>query len=168
MNAFAPVGSCKAAAKSILLLKNNTSDDGKDKLIWKWLKGATTSLAELGTPTGATTYTLCLYAGTASAAVTLPPGAASWQTLGTKGFKFKSASGLPDAAQKAMLKSGAAGKAKAMVKGKGGNLPDTLVPTLPLPVTAQLVNDTNGTCFEAIYALGDVIKNDAQQFKAKQ
>jgi hypothetical protein len=35
------------------------------------------------------------------------------------------------------------------------------------PVTAQLVNDTNSTCFEAIYSAGDVVKNDARQFKAK-
>ncbi|MGH7786060.1 MAG: hypothetical protein ACRERC_04290 [Candidatus Binatia bacterium] len=167
VNAFTPVGSCKVAGKSILLLKNNTSDDGKDKLIWKWLKGANTTLPELGTPTGATAYTLCLYAGTASAAVAIPAGPPSWQVLGSKGFKFKSATGLPDGAQKVVLKSGATGKAKALVKGKGTDLPDSLVPALPLPVTAQLVNDANSTCFEAVYAPASVLKNDARQFKAK-
>jgi hypothetical protein len=53
------------------------------------------------------------------------------------------------------------------VKGKGTNVPDTLAPMLPLPVTAQLVNDTNNVCFEAVYNSGDVKKNDATQFKAK-
>jgi hypothetical protein len=36
---------------------------------------------------------------------------------------------------------------------------------LPLPVTAQLVNDTSSTCFEAMY--NTAIQNDAKQFKAK-
>lgn len=155
---------CKAAGKSLLLLKNNATDD-KDKLTWKWLKGAETSLQDLGVPTGTTNYTLCLYAGTASATVTLSAGS-NWRGAGSKGYKFQDPSGTPDGAQKALLKSGAAGKAKALVKGKGTNLPDTLVPTLPLPVTAQLVNDTN-SCFEAVFDSGDVIKNDATQFKAK-
>jgi hypothetical protein len=161
-----PATSCKAAGKSILVLKNN-SDDDKDKLIWKWLKGDETMLGELGTPTDTTSYTLCLYAGTASASVSMPAGS-QWQPLGTKGFKYKDSTTLqPDGVQKAVLKSGAAGKAKAIVKGKGDNLPDALVPELPLPVTAQLVNDENSTCFEAVYDAGDMLKNDDRQFKAK-
>ena len=48
-----PAG-CRAAGKSLLLLKNDASDDSKDKLIWKWLKGAETSLADLGAPAGTT------------------------------------------------------------------------------------------------------------------
>ena len=154
-----PTG-CKAAGKSLLLLKNDATDDTKDKLIWKWLKGADTSLQDLGLPTGTTSYTLCLYAGTASASVAFPAGS-NWQTAGSKGYKFKDPSGTP----KALLMSGAAGKAKTLVKGKGTNLPDTLVPALSLPVRARLVNDTNSTCFEATYSTAS--KNDATQFKAK-
>lgn len=155
---------CKAPGKSLLLLKNNTTDDTKDKLTWKWLKGAETSMQDLGTPTGTTNYSLCLYAGANSAPVYLPAGS-NWQMAGAKGFKFTDKSGTPDGAQKAILKSGAAGKAKMLVKGKGVNLPDTLVPELPLPVTVQLVNDGNSACFEATY--NAAIKNDAKQFKAK-
>lgn len=114
-----------------------------------------------GTPMGATGYTLCLYAGSAMATVALPAGS-NWQTAGSKGFKFQDNSGVPDGARKALLKSGAAGKARALVNGKGTNLPDTLVPMLPLPVTVQLLNDATSTCFEAV-----VLKNDAKQFKAK-
>jgi len=160
----APASGCRSAGKSLLLIKNNATDDTKDKLVWKWLKGPETSLEDLGVPTGTTNYTLCLYAGTNSATVALPAGS-NWQTAGSKGYKFNDPSGTPDGAQKALLKSGATGKAKALVKGKGTNLPDTLVPALPLPVTVQLVNDTNSTCFEATY--NTTIKNDAKQFKAK-
>lgn len=165
-NVVAPQGGCRTAGKSMLLLKNK-SDDAKDKLVWKWLKGAATTLGELGMPTGTTNYTLCLYSGTSSAAVAIPAGA-SWQALGTKGFKYKDSTGTPDGAQKATLKSGAAAKAKALVKGKGANLPDLLgAPALALPVTAQLVNDTNNVCFEGVFDSGDVLKNDPALFKAK-
>jgi cysteine-rich repeat protein len=160
-----PTG-CKTAGKSLLLLKNDASDDSKDKLTWKWLKGPATALGELGDPTSTTNYTLCLYAGTSTASVAIPAGS-NWQAAGSKGFKFKDPSGTPNGAQKALLKSGDTGKSKALVKGKGTNLPDTLVPALSLPVTAQLVNDANSTCFEAVYNSGDVIKNDSKQFKAK-
>ena len=162
VNDFAPAASCRAAAKSLLLLKNNATDDRKDKLVWKWLKGAETTMEDLGLPTGTTNYTLCLYAGPDSAAVALAAGS-SWQAAGMTGFKFKS--GTPDSAQKALLKSGSAGKAKALIKGKGVDLPDTLAPALPLPVTAQLVNDTNGVCFGTVYY--GATKNDSRQFKAK-
>jgi hypothetical protein len=157
--------SCRAAGKSALLLKNS-ADDTKDKLTWKWLKGAATTLTELGVPTGTTNYALCVYAGTAVATIDLPAGS-KWQATGTKGFKFKDPTGTPDGAQKASLKSGAAGKAKTLVKGKGINLPDNLVGPLPLPVTAQLVNETTNVCFGSVYTAPDIIKNDGTNFKAK-
>jgi hypothetical protein len=157
-----PVAGCRAAGASSLLLKNN-GDDAKDKLVWKWTKGAETLLPELGDPTASTTYTLCVYAGAEVGTVELPAGV-SWKAAGTKGFRFKDLTGTPNGGQKASLKSGAAGKAKALVKGKGVNLPDLTAP-LALPVTVQLVNDANGTCFEAVY--GTAVKNDVKKFLAK-
>ena len=75
--------------------------------------------------------------------------------------------GSPDGAQKAVVRSGAGGRAKALVKGKGSNLPDELLLPLTLPVIVQLVNDTNSTCFSSFYDVSVVIKNDAQHFKAR-
>ena len=157
-----PVVGCRAALKSSLLLKNS-ADDAKDKLVWKWTKGAETTLPELGDPTATTNYTLCLYSGASVGTVELPSGA-TWTALGSKGFRFKDLTGTPNGAQKAQVKSGAAGKAKALVKGKGANLPDLTGP-LTLPVTVQLVNDANGTCFETVY--GAATKNDDKKFSAK-
>ena len=48
------------------------------------------------------------------------------------------------------------------MKGKGANLPDTLVPELPLPLTVQLVNDSNSVCFESVFGVADVI-NDGER-----
>ena len=162
-----PMTGCRGPGKSLLLLKNS-ADDSKDKLTWKFRSAGIppVSLNELGDPTTTTTYTLCLYSGTATAVVAIPAGS-NW-TAGTKGFRFKDSTGSPDGAQRALVKSGDADTAKALVKGKGDNLPDGLVPPLTSPVIVQLVNDTNTTCFSAHYEVGPgLIKNDSKQFKAK-
>lgn len=155
-----PATGCREAGKSKLLIKGGA----KPKLVWKWLKGAATDVADFAQPGTTTNYSLCVYAGTTSATLDLPAGSA-WKPAGTKGFKYKDASGSSDGMQKAILKSGAAGKAKVMVKGKGAGLPAALAPELAIPVTVQLVNDANSVCFEAVY--DTALKNDAKQFKAK-
>jgi cysteine-rich repeat protein len=164
----APRTGCRTALKSALALKD-TADNAKDKLIWKWLKGAATDQVDFGVPTGTTAHTLCLFAGptdTALGSVDIPPGS-GWAPISDKGYKFKDATGTPDGVTKTILKGGVAGKAKALVKGKGDNLPDLLGAALPLPVTAQLVNDANNICFEGLYDTADIKKNDGEQFKAK-
>lgn len=158
-----PRGDCRTAQKGLLLIKSG--NPSKDKLAWKWIKGEATSLDDLGTPTGTTAYTLCVYAGTAVAELEATiPGGPNWKPIGSKGFKYKDASGSGDGIQKALLKSGAAGKAKAQVKGKGPNLPDPMLPFTGT-VTAQLVNDENDVCFTT--TLGTVKKSSATQFKGK-
>jgi hypothetical protein len=163
--ALSPVPGCRAADKSLLLLKNNVTDDAGDKLTWKWLKGAETELNEFGQPADTTDYTLCIYSGGEVAEAAIPAGA-NWQPSGASGLKYQSG-GVPAGIQKAKLKAGDQAKSKVLVKGKGAALPDELAPTLALPVTVQLVNDTNGVCFEAAYGMGDIIKNDPGFFKAK-
>ena len=166
--AATPLSSCHPPepGKSLLLLKNSPDDAG-DKLSWKWRNsGGPVSLTDLGDPTTVTDYTLCLYAGSATASIAIPAGA-NWRTAGTTGYVFKDASGSPDGAQKAKVKSGSGSTAKALLKGRGNNLPDTLVPPLALPVIVQLVNDTNAVCFSAFYDTAGLIKNDATQFKGK-
>ena len=164
-----PASGCRAAAKSILLLKHGT-DDSKDKLLWKWIKGAATVQADFGVPTGTTETALCIYAGTTNTLIAkaVVDGGSGWAAIGDKGYKYKDPAGSQDGIQKIIEKGGAQGKAKALVNGKGAGLPDpNLMPSLELPVTAQLVNDANNNCFEGVYNMGDVIKNDGVQFKAK-
>ncbi len=158
-----PAADCRTAGKSVVTVKHNRSKDAKKTIVWKWLKGAATTPEDLGLPTGTTNYALCVYAGTAATAIGLPAGTAAWQAAGTKGFTFKDASGIPDGARKAVIESGPAGKAKALVSGKGVNLPEEIFPPLALPVTVQLVN-ANGTCFGSTY--DGASKNTAKVFKA--
>jgi hypothetical protein len=160
---------CRSAQRSTLQLRDAAKDE-KDVLAWKWLKGDATALADFGTPTAATRYSLCLYRGERSALVdevALLPGA-SWTALGAKGFKYKSATRTPHGVQTALLKPGVAGKAKVVLNGKGTHLPDGLLPFGTTPVVAQLVRADTMGCFEAVYDAGTVARDDGVAFKAKR
>ena len=160
-----PTG-CKAAGRSLFTVRNDAGNDERDMLTFKWLRGAETTTAELGRPDDATQYSLCVRAGSSAATLAMPAGS-NWTPSGLSGFRYGDASGngVPTGVRRALLRIGSAGKAKAVVKGKGVALPDDLVPALSTPVTVQLVNDT-GACFEAVYDGADVIKNDGGQFRA--
>jgi cysteine-rich repeat protein len=164
---LAPRSGCRSALKSLLVIKD-VDDDSKDKLIWKWSKGEATEQADFGDPTAATYYEFCVYAGTATALVADAQVTGPWSAIGTTGYKYSVPSGLPSGIQKAILKGGDAGRAKAKVKGKGTNLPDRseMPMGLPLPVTAQLIS-SDAACFESSFDAADVIKNDSEQFKFK-
>jgi cysteine-rich repeat protein len=165
INATEPHVGCLTALKGTLIYKDNTNNT-KDKLVWKWVKGAATTLDDFGVPSGTTSYTLCLYAGTSQAlgGATVPGGAATWSPISTKGFKFKDKNGANDGITKVLLKSGAANKSKAIAKGKGDNLPDLPATPFDLPVTVQLVNNEN-VCFEGVFSTFKL--NDAGKFNAK-
>jgi hypothetical protein len=158
-----PLGGCRTSQKAALKLKDNAVGS-KNQLLWKWRKGQATSLGSFGTPTGTTSYTLCVYVGTAAATAYTVPGGAHWTTLGTTGFKYKDPSGTAAGIQKVILKSGADGKAQVLVRGRGDNLPN---PTLPvaLPVTAQLVNSATNVCYTSTFATAT--DNRATLFQAQ-
>lgn len=156
---------CRTAGKSTLLIKNPS---GSDRLIWKWLKGEATALADFADPSAAATdYALCIYAGTAAIMEVEVAFSTLWTASGSTGFKYRDSGGGSDGVQKVLLKAGAAGKAKTLLKGSGANLPVPPPGPFTLPVTAQLVNSANSVCFESVYDSVDVIKNEAEQFKAK-
>jgi len=165
---------CRSATKSIFLVKNKTPDS-KDKLIWKWIKGESTDQTEFGDPTTSADYSLCVYAGTTASLVAeldVMPDGTLWKPIGTKGYKFKDNTLTEYGVQKVILKGSDQNKSKALVKGKGDNLPD-LPPAsdpmlaLDLPVKVQLINQSNGICFEGVYDTPDIKKNEPALFKAK-
>jgi hypothetical protein len=173
-----PLNGCKqpmAANKSLLLIKNSGGD--RDKLVWKWLKGEQTLAADLGDPTGTTTYTLCIYdqsAGlpTLKLQAQLPPAgtcaAAPCWSATSSGFKYSDPNIETDGIKSISLRSGAAGKAKIVVKG-GKAFLDT--PDLPLAqspqVIVQLKNDVaGGRCWESRFS-PPAKKNAAGIFKDK-
>jgi hypothetical protein len=161
---------CRDPGKSLLLIKDS-ENEATDKLLWKWLKGAATTTDDFGVPTGTSAYTLCVYAGTAAIVeVAVPADAMKWQAVGDKGWKFNDPAAT-GGVQKVLLKSGAAGKSKIVLKGKGATLPDpgSALPVLPaeFPISVQLQRNGTALCWESSFAEADVKKNTGDLFKAK-
>jgi hypothetical protein len=162
-----PITTCLSADKSILILKQKDSGT-KDKLLFKWIKGDSVDQTQLGDPTDSADYSLCVYAGGANdlvAAADVPPSSTLWDAISTKGYKYKDGNAQEDGVTNVIVKGSDANKSKALVKGKGPNLPDPTLGSLPFPVTAQLVNRETGVCMEGVF--NAAIKNEATQFKAK-
>ena len=95
-------------------------------------------------------------------------GASCWSAKGTppgaKGFQYKDGDLLlPDGLKVVRLTPGGAGRAKAMVKGKGANLALPSPMNVTPPVIVQLQGE-HGTCFQATYTAARVTREDL--FKA--
>jgi hypothetical protein len=169
----APLSGCRLAGKTILSVKDDVANS-KDKLIWKWIKGASTDKTEFADPTATTDYALCIYAGSAETLVmeaNIPPSSTKWDEK-TKGYKYKDPARLEDGVQKIILKANGS-NSKALLKGAGVNLPDNPTASNPalefdLPVKAQLVNLDTEVCFEGNYDTGDIKKNESGKFKGKE
>jgi hypothetical protein len=162
------------SAAAHLILRQH-SDPLRNRLVWRWARGAPTSAEDLGNPvSGATHYELCLYdesGGTpalvmsalAPASSLCPKNRPCWS--GSAGrFKYLDRNMTPEGLLRILLVAGDAGQAKIIVKGKGASLP---LPSLPLnqasAVTVQLINQ-DGTCFEARYS-APAISNTGAEFK---
>lgn len=132
------------------------------------MKGQSTSQTELGDPTTTADYQLCVYDGSGLLLeARVPAGAEKWSALGAKGYKYSGGGGGAQGVTKLLLGAGSDNNARAVLKGKGDNLPDPTLGVLPPPVTVQLHNEDGGLCVEAVYNEADVIENDAVQFKGK-
>lgn len=163
----APAAGCRPAGKSVLVI-NDKAQDSKDKIVWKWIRGQSTTTADFADPVGSAVYSLCVYAGPTNALVgdsVVPPSSSRWQPISTKGFRYKDPLGSEGGIQKITLKASIADKAKATVKGKGVALPD-YNPPLGNPVTVQLVNSDTGVCWESTFGPASVKRNQAGKFKA--
>lgn len=163
--AATPAPGCRSAGKSVVVINNN-STNAKDKLVWKWIKGQNTSQAEFGDEVmGTANIALCVYDNGALAGSALVAPGTGWSTISTKGWKFLDKNGTQDGVQKIILKASTSGKSKALVKGKGGNLPDMATPFTG-PVTVQLVNSQSGICWGSVFN-APFSKNITAKFKDK-
>jgi hypothetical protein len=166
-----PQAGCRTAQKSMLLVKTKTGDPSKSKLLWKFIKGDTTSFADLGDPTTSASYALCIYAGASQNLVgtlSISANATLWSPVGTtKGYKYFDSGSATDGVQKIIVKASASNNTKELLKAGGATLPDILGPMgLDAPVTAQLINHGSGICWQGSFPMP--LKNSATQFKGKQ
>jgi hypothetical protein len=172
---IAPGASCRQPfvhGKAQLQLRDKTPD-AKDRLQWKWIKGAATTKADFGDPTATTGYALCLYDGNGDliSSATIPAAgtcnAASprpcWRASAS-GYRYVDKDLTPSGIQQVVLKAGMAGKAQVLVKGRGELLAMPSLPVTTLPIRVQLVG-SNGACFEARYST--TLRNQSDQLKAK-
>ncbi len=185
----APLGGCRTAGKGILKIADR-SDDSKDVLIWKWLRGAAAGQTELGANplTGSTSYALCVYdetAATPNLAIDITIDRAGelcgskpcFKAIGGgppdgKGWKYKDKDTAASGALKLVLKAGSAGKSKIVFKAKGSNLPLS-GPVGPgeyfdqdTDVVVQLLSNDGGVCFESTFAT-PATRTDDDKFKDK-
>ncbi len=171
-------GGCTTGfAKGILQIKQA----GTPKLIAKLLKGPALAQTDFGNPltAGGTGYLLCIYDDVGSLkggvgidrAGDLCAGDPCWNDIGGApptgtGYKYKDGAAQANGVFKILLTGGETGKSKALVKGKGSNLPSDIAAALQLTtsVTVQLRAD-DAQCVSV--TLGSIVDQRAESFKAK-
>ncbi len=158
--ALTPRAGCRTGTSTLTVKDPGVAS--RRALGWTWKRGAA-SLAELGDPTAATDYALCVYDADGLALATGMRAGATWSASGATGFRLRNPSGFPGGITTAKLVAGAAPKGKLTVKGKGARLPAGL--PLAVPVTAQLVTSSGATCWEGTYDAG--ARSTPTSFKGK-
>jgi len=151
------------------------SEDGsKNGVTWKWRSSDAFDVASFGPTDGTTDLSLCVYDGLGSVLGARIPalgecaGAACWQVDSGRGkASYSSTDSLPDGIRKFSAKSGAEGKGKIVLKGKGANL---VLPGLDLqmPVRARLSTSNGRECWETSFSVPSNVKlNNGEKFKAR-
>jgi hypothetical protein len=146
---------CRGAEKSKLLIVD--AGGARNKLVWRWKRGASTDQTELADPTTSATYVLCLFAGTAASVVAdvqVGPDAQSWSAIGGSGYRYRDAAGAQGGIRKIVLKGSDVDRAKIVLQGKGANLPE-IHPPVDLPITVQLRNTDTDVCWSSTFTAAD-------------
>ncbi len=170
-----PRSGCKQpsqAAASSLVVRDPLT--GKPTLSWRWNKGSSTSLAELGNPRANDGVTVCLYDSSAGSSLLVWEQAVSPGGLCTskkpcwvktkRGYRFRSPDGKQGGVVSVRLNSGDPGKANVSLRASGFNF---AVPALPFDQDPQVVLQlTSGqTCWEARFT--NNTRNSEQEFRAR-
>lgn len=165
-----------SGGKATLLVKDALADGvgPKDKLVFKWTKGAAATQADFGAGPG--DRDVCFYenagGGLALVLQMTAPGA-GFDPISDKGWKYVDSATASDGIKKMIQKGGDAGKSKIILSAKDGNLP-TEFGTLANPdpgATAwavQVHNDDNANCYGVEFdAATDVVKIDEKPGKLR-
>jgi len=126
-------------------------------------------MADFGSPSTVTSYTLCVYDGSAALVMkaTAPAGGTCagrpcWISR-AKSFRYDDRQLTPTGTGSLDLRAGDARAARIKMRGKGAHLTMPSLPVRSLPVTAQLV-DSDGSCWGSTFTSAQ--ENDAGRFKA--
>jgi hypothetical protein len=163
---FVPIGGCRTAGNSSLLIRDRASADG-DQLTWRLRSVQATDALDLGDPLATTEYGLCVYDGATNAlllSADVPASPSKWRPL-SDGMRYKDRDATEDGISRIIVRTSTRDRARVIVDAEGSNL---ALPALPLqvPLKVQLVNSV-GRCWEADYQAADVIDNSSERFKAR-
>jgi hypothetical protein len=161
-----PSASCRqpiSAGKSKLKMKDD-ANDAKDKLLWKWTKGAATSKPDFGNPLGTDHYALCIYNAGTLVGSSIAEAGAEWEDQ-SAGYKQKDKTASPFGALKVQLRAGDAGQAKIGYNGRGTGLVMPDVSSLTGPIDIQLIHAADATCWGATFT-APFKQNDGVTLKA--
>jgi len=139
---------------------------------WRFSRGPALALSSFGDPTLASGFALCLYDdGTLKLQAQVGASPTLWRRSGTR-FTYKDNAGSGDGIVKVNLRSGANGRSKIDVAGKGINL------RLPTPfsgtrffsnatgVLVQLHQD-DGSCYQTQFTAEHGKPNKRTRFSAR-
>lgn len=159
---------CRAANRTRLVLRQGR------QLEWRWEAGAATSLADLGTPTAATSYALCIYDTLGDVPMLrssgrMEPRPAGWADRGTKGWVYSDRTGAQDGIKRLRLVPGLDGEARIRLQAGAGVIQPAPASTTRYfvqepSVVVQLVNDA-GACWGTAFA--SATTNSGRAFRAK-
>lgn len=174
-------GCTSGFSKGFLLVRDVS---GKEKIIGKWIKGPALSQTDMGNPLAGgsgTAWTMCIYDQSDALVGQLVvdragdscSGRPCWKSVGKeppdpagKGYKYKDAALSSDGVQKIIYKGGTAGHSKAILKGKGSNIPSGIAAALQSSTQATIqLRSSDGECLSAV--LTDRKKNDVDFYKIK-
>jgi len=168
--------SCLAPLKAQLQVQHGV-DPTKDKLKWKWSKGAAFTQTEVGAPVVDTEYRLCVYDRTAGvtrlATELVVPAGSSWVDLDPKGAKYVETTGAAGGVQRVQVKTGLVERTKAQLKAGGVSLAPVLSPFDGStffdqdPSVSVLLVNSEGTCWSSELFAAGTTRNQQDAFKAK-
>jgi hypothetical protein len=171
------------SGKGFLMLKT-TSPASRNRLTWRWAKGAETNFPDFGDPLGTTKYGICVYANDVLVvSAKVPPGGTCargkpcWKQTGRTtaptGFRYADRDLANDGVTRIVLKAGISGRAKLIFRAKGAAIgqaagsvpmpPTFTVSGLVQPVTVQVKNSA-GVCWAAVYS-APAAKNRSDLFR---
>lgn len=159
-----PTVGCTAAGRSKVAIRDDARD-ARDQITWRAWK-MDVDAADIGAPDVSDRIDLCAYDASGKVlSAGLPAGEPRWKST-VFGARYKDKGASVVGVTKAKLKGGTGGKGVVVAKARGTHLFPPNMPLTP-PVTIQVKNDTTGGCWESVFAPGDVIKNEAGRFVAR-
>ncbi len=147
----------------------------KNRLLWKWKKGAAITFAQWGDPVHQPfDYALCVYDASAPSSrivsrAVIPTagvcrGKPCWSNARTDVYRYRNRDARPDGVTTVTLKAGAADKSSIALKAKGSLLDVSATPLDQSPAVTVQLSIGGGECFESVFA-APATRNDAVQFK---